>query len=139
MRVYMDTSVVMGRVLGEPGAIDDWSEWEPAISIELIRVELHRVVDRLRLRDRLTNLEFSDLRSSVQKMIRGFEIVPLSRAVLTRAGDPFPTVLGTLDAIHLASALLWTEETGDAITFLTHDLQLAMAAKACGLEVQTSP
>jgi len=50
MRVYMDTSVVMGRVLGDPGAIDDWSEWEPAISIELIRVELHRVVDRLRLR-----------------------------------------------------------------------------------------
>jgi len=134
MRVYMDTSVVMGRVLGEPGAIDDWSEWEPAISIELIRVELHRVVDRLRLRDRLTNLEFSDLRSSVQKMIRGFEIVPLSRAVLTRAGDPFPTVLGTLDAIHLATVEL-LGEAPQLVTVVTRDERVARNARALGYAV----
>jgi len=65
--------------------------------------------------------------------------VPLSRAVLNRAADPFPTVLGTLDAIHLASALLWIEEKGEALTLVTHDQQLAIAARACGLDVQTDP
>jgi predicted nucleic acid-binding protein len=138
MRVYMDTSVVMRRVLGQPGAITDWSGWEPAVSVELIRVEAHRIIDRLRLRDRLTDPEVMELRASVQKMIRGFEILPLSRAVLNRAADPFPTALGTLDAIHLASALLWMEERDEAITFLTHDTQLAIAATACGLDVKTA-
>lgn len=35
--------------------------------------------------------------------------MPLNRAVLHRAADPFPTVLGTRDPIHLASALLWMD------------------------------
>jgi hypothetical protein len=70
---------------------------------------------------------------------RALEFVPLSAAVLNRAADPFPTALGTLEAIHLASALLWTEEKGEPITFLTHHAQLAIAAGACGLEVKTDP
>ena len=65
--------------------------------------------------------------------------MPLNRAVLHRAADPFPTVLGTRDAIHLASALLWMEEKGEPLTFLTHDAQLAIAARACGLDVETEP
>ena len=40
----------------------------------------------------------------------------------------------TLDAIHLATALLWEEHAGE-IVFLTHDGQLANAARACGLTV----
>jgi hypothetical protein len=40
----------------------------------------------------------------------------------------------TLDAIHLATALLWAEHAGE-IVFLTHDRQLATAARACGLAV----
>jgi hypothetical protein len=40
----------------------------------------------------------------------------------------------TLDAIHLATALLWDEQAGE-IVFLTLDRQLANAARACGLTV----
>ncbi len=135
----MDTSVVMRRMLGQPGAITDWPGWEPAVSVELIRVEAYRAIDRLRLRDKLTDAEVADLRMSAQMLMRGLEIVPLSHALLNREADPFPTVLGALDAIHLASALLWIEENGEPMTFLTHDAQLAIAAGACGFDVKTGP
>jgi hypothetical protein len=46
-----------------------------------------------------------------------------------------PTELGTLDAIHLATALLWTEMTGEHLTMATHDEALAIAAQAYGLPV----
>ena len=46
-----------------------------------------------------------------------------------------PTELGTLDAIHLATALLWTETTGESLAMATHDAALAIAARAHGLAV----
>jgi hypothetical protein len=38
--------------------------------------------------------------------------------------------------LHLATALEWTAYTGESPTFLTHDRQLATAARACGLAVR---
>ena len=55
--------------------------------------------------------------------------------VIARAGGPLGGALGTLDAIHLVTAMLWSEYNGADIAFLTHDRQLANAARACGLTV----
>lgn len=55
--------------------------------------------------------------------------------MLARAAQPFPTTLGTLDAIHLSTALLWRERTGEALTLATHDGALALGARAFGLPV----
>ena len=46
-----------------------------------------------------------------------------------------PTEIGTLDAIHLATALLWKEVTREALTMATHDGGLALAAQVHGLPV----
>jgi hypothetical protein len=46
-----------------------------------------------------------------------------------------PTELGTLDAIHLATALLWRDQARISITMETHDAALALAARAHGLPV----
>ena len=46
-----------------------------------------------------------------------------------------PTEIGTLDAIHLATALLWKELESENLTMATHDAALAVAAVACGLPV----
>ena len=46
-----------------------------------------------------------------------------------------PTEMGTLDAIHLATALLWHESTGEELTMATHDRALALGAKAYGMRV----
>lgn len=45
------------------------------------------------------------------------------------------TELGTLDAIHLASALLWQEASGIDLAMTTHDKALGVAALAHGLKV----
>ena len=45
-----------------------------------------------------------------------------------------PTELGTLDAIHLATALLWKESEDAELIMATHDRALAIAARAHGLK-----
>ena len=54
--------------------------------------------------------------------------------MLERASEPFPTALGSLGAIHLASALLARDSIGD-LAFATHDDELGMAALATGFRV----
>jgi prevent-host-death family protein len=57
-------------------------------------------------------------------------------SLLNRVRLPKPaTELGTLDAIHLATALLWREMTSEDLTMATDDGALAMAAEAHGLPV----
>jgi len=63
------------------------------------------------------------------------ELIELGPTVLSRASQPLPTELGTLDAIHLASALLWRDTAGIDLFMATHDSALAVAARACGLRV----
>ena len=46
-----------------------------------------------------------------------------------------PTELGTLDAIHLATALLWKEMSHVNLVMATHDGPLGLAAQAHGLTV----
>ena len=59
----------------------------------------------------------------------------VSGPVLARAAQPLPTELGTLDAIHLATALLWNERARSALVMATLDSALGIAARACGLQV----
>jgi len=46
-----------------------------------------------------------------------------------------PAPLGTLDAIHLATADLWREGRGKDPIVATHDKALALAARASGFRV----
>jgi predicted nucleic acid-binding protein len=62
-------------------------------------------------------------------------VIPVSDDILIRAGDAFPTTLGTLDAIHLASALA-VRSGVELDRFLTHDRRLATAAISIGFVVE---
>jgi hypothetical protein len=50
-----------------------------------------------------------------------------------------PTELGTLHAIHLATALLWREAERADLVMATHDVALGLAAQAHGLVVAGVP
>jgi hypothetical protein len=52
-----------------------------------------------------------------------------------QVGQPTGLNLGTLDAIHLFSAVLWKQENGQTPVFLTHDVTLGKTAKLFGFEV----
>jgi len=134
MKVYIDTSVVLRVLFAEPTALSSWGEWEEAFSSRLWHTEALRVLERVRMEGRCESTQFVCLRKNIEVINDHFAIVPLSEAILARAGESFPTMIGTLDAIHLASALYVRDSAGlDA--FLTHDKQLGMAASAMGFHV----
>ena len=74
-------------------------------------------------------------RAKLFELIASLEVVEIDAAVLDRAAQPMPTELGTLDAIHLATALLWREMTNEDLTMATHDAALATTTEAHGLPV----
>lgn len=59
----------------------------------------------------------------------------MTDAVIQIAKRLFTVSLKTLDAVHLASALLWRERKDKSVVFLTHDERLAAAAQAEGFAV----
>lgn len=121
-------------VLAEPEPLTTWTRIRRPIASELIRVECLRTVDRARLRFDLSAPEVARRRASILGVLDRFELVPVDSAVLTRAAEPFPTLVSTLDALHLASALLAREGIPD-LALATHDAELGTAARALGFPV----
>lgn len=134
MNVYVDSSVLLRVVLGEPGRFASWSRIDQAVSSELIRLECLRTIDRARIQLRLTDDAVSRQRADVLEAIDGMSLVPLTTPVLERAAEPFPTLIGSRDALHLASALLVRDQY-DKLLFATHDHALAVAARSMGFTV----
>ena len=134
MIVYVDTSVVLRVLLHEPKPVGIWGQWNKAYSSALWRVEALRTVDRLRLTHEISDTEVAELVRDIQITHETFAIHPITNQVLQRASETFPTVVGTLDAMHLATALSIREiESLDLL--LTHDSQLGTAARSLGFEV----
>ena len=72
----------------------------------------------------------------LREMVASLQRVDLTENVLEKASESYPTTLGALDAIHLATALLWREGANRELIFLTHDRQQGLAAKALGFRVE---
>jgi len=135
MIAYVDSSVLLRIVLGQPGALTSWRAMQTPVSSRLAEVESLRALDRLRLRSGVSGEQIASRREAVFRFLRAVEIVEVSYPVLARASQPLPTDLGTLDSIHLASALLWREMNQADLIMATHDEALGLAARACGLRV----
>ena len=136
MNVYLDSSVALRKLQREPASVRSWGQWEHAYSSELLRVEVLRSVDRSRLKGVLTDLQVAELATAAQLIFDAIEFVALDRPVLHRASQSFLTPLGTLDALHLATAVHLVEFTGINLTFLTHDTKLATAARSMNFEIE---
>ncbi len=135
MRAYVDASVFLRVVLRERGALAEWQDLDEAVTSELAQVECLRTLDRLQLRGGVPRDELAARRAHIFRIFEEARLVELSREVLARASQPFPAPLGTLDALHLATAMLVTEQDGRPITVATHDEELGLAARAAGLAV----
>lgn len=104
MKAYLDSSVLLRVVLGEPKRLPEWSRISAAVTSEIARVECLRALDRLRLAGGMDDRELSRRRATMLTLLSGIETVRVNRAVLDRASEAFPTQVRTLDAVHLASA-----------------------------------
>ncbi len=136
MIAYIDTSVLLRIVLREPGGIDDLRTFDALVSSELIAVESARTIDRLRHQGALTMEEAAERIGAINEWLEAVDLVLLRPPVLSRASEPMPMPIGSLDAIHLATALIWRDRLGPLPLMMTHDAALGAAARAFGFDVR---
>ena len=134
MILYLDTSVVLRVLLKEPKPLRSWGDWEEAVSSDLMGVEARRAIDRSRLDAALDDEQVAELHQQLRQVEIRLRRIALNRRIMGRAAQPMATAVKTLDAIHLASALLFQEARGASVLFATHDGQQATAARALGFE-----
>jgi predicted nucleic acid-binding protein len=121
--------------LAQPNALPEWPRIQQGVASALVMTESLRTLDRLRLRANLSDGEVAERRGIILALAGSLELVEVDPMVLERAAQPMPTELGTLDAIHLSTALLWKEMTKRDLVMATHDRALALGAQAHGLRV----
>ena len=139
MIAYVDASVLLRVALRQPDALPEWRHIEQGIASALVLTESLRTLDRVRLRARLSDEDVATRRATILRLIASLELVELDEVVLERAAQPMPTELGTLDALHLAAAVLWREMTRADLVMATHDAALGLAARAHGFSVVGIP
>lgn len=123
--IYLDASAILKavRAEAETPALQEWvgqRPQTPRVTSEIGRVEVLRAARRVGASAR------------ARAFVAELDLVPLDRLVQDLAADVGDAHLRTLDALHLASALV----LGEALeSFVAYDARLLRAAEAAGLPV----
>lgn len=110
------------------------AEWQAAYSSELLGLEARRVINRQRLELALVDRGVAQAQQTLLEIEKGIGTILLSRLLLDRASLPMPTVVKTVDAIHLTIALLFQKRREKKLVFATHDTGQATGAKPWALK-----
>jgi len=130
--VYLDSSVVLRPLFDQPGQLRSWGQWQAAYSSELLGVECRRAIDRLRLLALYNDRQVGEAMERLSEIERTIKRVRLTKSVILAASKTMPTVVKTLDAFHLVSAVAIRERRSVDLLFATHNDQQAVAARALG-------
>lgn len=131
---YIDSSVVLRILLPQSDAIPDLRRWR-LFSSQLVDVEVRRTLQRYHAEHLLSAASFARRVNEWNLVRDAIDLIPISNGIMQRAAEPFPTLIKTLDAIHLATAIGWAGQKQAPVIILTHDRPLGIAASACGFTV----
>jgi predicted nucleic acid-binding protein len=122
--IYIDTSVALAQLLAEdrrpPATLWD----DVLVTSRLLEYELWTRVHSRRL-----TASHGDSARAILARLAFLELTPL---VLSRALDPFPTPVRTLDALHLSS-IEFLRARGQRVELATYDERMMIAARALGV------
>lgn len=124
--IYLDSSVALAAILAEDHTPPDDFWQQTLVSSRLLEFE---VINRLN-----AYAAADDVIATAQNLIAGLTLIELAPTVLTRALQPFPKPVRTLDALHLATAHYLAERAPN-LTLATYDHRMAEAAHLIGLTV----
>ena len=119
--IYLDTSAALAQLLAEDRSPPERLWQEPLISSRLLEYEIWTHIHGRKLAH-----SHGD---EIQTLLGRIALVELSQPVLTRALEPFPRPVRTLDALHLAS-MDFLRKQGQSITLASYDDRLINAARA---------
>lgn len=138
MIVYAESSAVLAWLLGEPkqfAVIDQLQRADRVVASSLTGLECARGLSRSAAQGRISRAEELAALRLLDVAESGWDVHDLSDRVTTRARSPFPVEpICTLDALHLATVLLFQEAFG-RITVLSFDERIRRNAEAFGVEV----
>jgi uncharacterized protein len=123
--VYLDTSALGRVLLGEPDSaaiVQELGQFRLRVASRLLRVELRRLAMR---EGRLADAD---------QLLGGVALIPVDDEILAAAETVPPPTVGTLDAIHLVTALRLAE-AGRLDAVMTYDARLADGTREHGLTV----
>ena len=134
MILYLDSSVVLRPLLGQPRRLREWGMWEAAYASDLLGIECRRTVDRLRLEGHFDDKQVAQANEALHGFERSIRRIRLSPSIVREASKTMPTIVKTLDAIHLATAIVLRDRRAVDLVFATHDDQQSTCARALGFE-----
>lgn len=138
MKLYAESSAILSWLLGEPAgqsAQGYLAEAETVVTSALTFVECERAFLRASVESGRVEARLANRRGLLVKVGAHWHQVPVSDDVLETAKRSFPVEpVRTLDAIHLAGALLARSEIVE-LALLSLDRRVRDAAAALGFEV----
>ena len=128
--IYLDTSVVLAHLLGEDRS-PPTSLWrEPLVSSRLIEYESWT---------RIHTMGLTATHGEALRLVLGrLAMVEMTRPLLSRALEPFPLAVRTLDALHLATVDFLSSQN-QKIELATYDQRMLEAAEEIGVAIFELP
>ena len=134
--LYLESSAVVAWLFGEPPAADvigAMNEADVRVTSQLTLVEIERVIRRTVALRLIKEAPAQKLRGLLARHRKKWITMALTDSVLARAGSAFPIEpVRTLDAIHLATAMAFSEAYPE-LEMLTFDRRISENATALGL------
>lgn len=138
MNLYAESSAVLAWLFGEPAgevARAALASAETVLASELTLVECERVLIRAQTAAGFGEAELADRRAVLNGAAAHWQLLRLGGEVLERARRPFPKEpIRTLDALHLASALL-ARAVVPGLLVLSLDQRVRASAQGLGFTV----
>lgn len=135
---YFDTSVLVKTYVQERGsaaAVEALGRYAMVTSA-IAPIELTSALRRRRDSGDLAAGDMEPIRESIRRDRSAWRLLSVDDSVLDRAEDVAGRVaVRALDAVHLASALVFRDERRAAAPFITADERQRRAAAALGLDV----
>jgi uncharacterized protein len=135
---YFDTSVLIKGYVAESGTsvARGLMSRHQVLSSAIAPAEAMSAVYRRRSGGELDERDLADILAHLATDRRGWELIAVTSLVVARAEALIrERALRTLDALHVASALIVEAQTGHRVPFITADSRQRLAAERVDLEV----
>jgi predicted nucleic acid-binding protein len=133
LKALIDSSIVLRYLLNGDESIFITHEMDWVGGSDLLFIECHRVLERVRIHNELSPDKVIEALDWLNLFFSGLDFIRIHNSIIRRAARPYPVLLKTLDAIHLASLeFLCGEENAKDWAMLTLDSSLGRAARSIG-------